>query len=302
MELSLRPMREGQDLRTRARRVRLAALKGAPVSSDLLDHSGSPYPETSQQLKDLAWDARFVEIACHLAERGLGELEETDPTVVARSVEHALYLFDCSVVETESSPGMGLVRWEWPEAEFINALAVVAEVSEEPQAGRRTPVVMGRGTRTVLRRPGEPNGELPVYLNSRSNSQVRFSVAMAVRSPEGNVYEGVHSERVTVRVPGLPEPEQTVGSEGLDVGEEPSLVLGEPDKDRIEQEALVGSTRRLLTWRTVLVCFVAVAVVVASAAAASYFVDSDAVDLPSSVLDSHQEVENRCYVFESPTC
>ena len=98
-------MREGQDLRTRARRVRLAALRGAAVGSDLLDHSGSPYPVTSQQLKDLAWDAHFVEITCHLAERGLGELEETDPTVLARSVEHALYLFDKSGVDTEASPG-----------------------------------------------------------------------------------------------------------------------------------------------------------------------------------------------------
>ena len=300
-------MREGQDLRTRARRVRLAALRGAAVGSDLLDHSGSPYPVTSQQLKDLAWNARFVEITCHLAERGLGELEETDPTVIARSVEHALYLFDSSVVETEASPGKGLIRWEWPEPEFINALEAVAEVSEEPQAGRRTPAILAKTSKKVLRRPGEPGGQLPFTLNTHSNSRVRVSVAMAVRSPTtGEVYPSVHREQVTVRVPGLPRPEPTHDPKDpvaqLPQDDFPPLVLGEPDEDLTKQEPFVEWARRHLTRRTVLVFFGAMAIVVASAVAAFWLAPPDAADQPSSVLDSRQEVERWCHAFENPTC
>ena len=260
-------MGDSQDLRTRARRARLAALKGAPVTSGLLDHSGSPYPVTSQQVKDLAWDARFVEISCHLAERGLGDLEETDPAVIARSVEHALYLFDDSVVETESSPGKGLIRWEWPEPEFINAVEAVVEVSAEPQAGRRTPPIRFRQSRTVPRSPGESSGELPFTLNDYSDSRVRISVAMAIRSPAtGEVYQSVHCERVTVHVPGLPEPEQRVDHGELRASSppkmEPSLVLGERDEDFTTQKTLMGWIRRRFTRRTILVLVAAVAIVV----------------------------------------
>lgn len=300
-------MREGQDLRTRARRVRLAALRGAAVGSDLLDHSGAPYPVTSQQLKDLAWDARFVEITCHLAERGLGELEETDPTVIARSVEHALYLFDRSVVETEASAGKGLIRWEWPEPEFINALEVVVEVSEEPRAGQRTPATIGKTSKKVLRRPGESGGQLPFTVNTHSNSRVRISVAMAVCSPTtGEVYQSVHRDRVTVLVPGLPRPEQTHDPKDpvaqLPQDDLPPLVLGEPDEDLTKQEPFVEWARRHLTRRTVFVFFVAVAIVVASAVAAFQPAPPDAAEQPSPVLESRQEVENRCRAFESPTC
>ena len=244
---------------TRARTLRLAALRGSRVTSEHLSQIGVPPPATARQLIDLAYEGQSVWIACHLADVGLGDLEDIERRLIEREVEFALVEAGPTSVDTYAKPGSGEIKWVWPKAAFVNAASVSVGIYRQPNGSGRPPAQLGEPyTHETRRDPDEPSGFVGFSLSDKHvDYELRLSLSLAIRSESsGRVYPGYETELAVIQVPGIPRPEPVrktrPEANSRRPPSKPKLIVADPTQPKPGLLTLLRGRAALVTTATIL--------------------------------------------------
>ena len=124
-----------------------------------------PIPRSPKELRELAFDSYFADVAQHLVRSGMPSLMK-DP-LMGSIADRAIVEAAQGNISAITAPGRGTLRIEWPATEFINAAEIVLSVGGVQQS-----------IESVKRAPSELKMEREIRAKSGGSvlAQVRFGI------------------------------------------------------------------------------------------------------------------------------
>jgi len=148
-------------------------------------------PTTSLELRQMILDARESELASHLANGLIKNLESE--TWLPRAIEHAIIEAGVATLSTRNSIESSVIHWTWPAAPYVN----YAELRIKLSSGK---VLVEK----INRDPRKPDSERSLQLKGGGKLQV--DLVMGVKSPSQNIYLAADKLRHEVNVLSPPRP------------------------------------------------------------------------------------------------
>lgn len=148
-------------------------------------------PTTSLELRQMILDARESELALHLANGLIKNLESE--TWLSRAIEHAIIEAGIPTLGTRNSVESSVIHWTWPAAPYVN----YAELRIKLSSGK---VLVEK----INRDPRKPDSERSLQLKGGGKLQV--DLVMGVKSPSQNIYLAADKLRHEVNVLSPPRP------------------------------------------------------------------------------------------------
>jgi hypothetical protein len=153
--------------------------------------TASAPPTTITELREMILDARETELALHLANGDLKNLESE--TWLPRVIEHAIIEAGFATLSTRNSIESSVIHWTWPAAPYVN----YAELRIKLSSGKVL-------VEEINRDPRKPDSERSLQLKGGGRLQV--DLVMGVKSPSQKIYLAADKIRHEVTVLSPPRP------------------------------------------------------------------------------------------------
>ena len=153
--------------------------------------TASAPPTTSVELREMILDARETELAMHLANGDLKNLESD--TWLPRAIEHALVESGYATLSSRNSIESSVIHWTWPAAPYVN----YAELRIKLGSGK---VLVDK----ISRDPRKPDSERSVQL--KGGGKIQIDLVMALKSPSQSIYLASDKLRHELTVLAPPKP------------------------------------------------------------------------------------------------
>jgi hypothetical protein len=153
--------------------------------------TASAPPSTNSELREMILDARETELALHLANGDLKDLESD--AWLPRAIEHAIIEAGFATLSTRNSIESSVIHWTWPAAPYVN----YAELRIKLSSGK---VLVEK----INRDPRKPDSERSLQLKGGGKLQV--DLVMGVKAPSQNIYLAADKLRHDVTVLSPPRP------------------------------------------------------------------------------------------------
>ncbi len=146
-------------------------------------------PESTEDLRELIFDAAFDDMISHHAVVGFGHLE-SDPWLT-RALERSLVEVPVSEPVVHASPGRAEIIMSWPAEAYVNT----AELTVDTDRAKR---------QVSIDRPSGLNGSTLRQLSAPDGVDGTLHLRFGSRSPSGMVVLSPHTVQTALRVPAVP--------------------------------------------------------------------------------------------------
>jgi hypothetical protein len=190
--------------------------------------TASAPPSTETELREMILDARETELALHLANGDLKNLESD--TWLPRAIEHAIIEAGFATLSTRNSVESSVIHWTWPAAPYVN----YAELRIKLSSGK---VLVEK----IKRDPRKPDSERSLQLKGGGKLQV--DLVTGVKSPSQNIYLAADKLRQDVIV--LPPPRPIAITRNLVNDDDGDAVIIDLEEQQRLKELAIAEARRL---------------------------------------------------------
>lgn len=188
--------------------------------------TASAPPSTETELREMILDARETELALHLANGDLKNLESD--TWLPRAIEHAIIEAGFATLSTRNSVESSVIHWTWPAAPYVN----YAELRIKLSSGK---VLVEK----INRDPRKPDSERSLQLKGGGKLQV--DLVTGVKSPSQNIYLAADKLRQDVIV--LPPPRPISITQTLTQIDDDALIIDLEEQQRLRDLAVAATKR-----------------------------------------------------------
>ena len=190
--------------------------------------TASAPPSTETELREMILDARETELALHLANGDLKNLESD--TWLPRAIEHAIIEAGFATLSTRNSVESSVIHWTWPAAPYVN----YAELRIKLSSGK---VLVEK----INRDPRKPDSERSLQLKGGGKLQV--DLVTGVKSPSQNIYLAADKLRQDVIV--LPPPRPISITRNLVNDDDDDAEIIDLEEQQRLKELAIAEARRL---------------------------------------------------------
>ena len=188
--------------------------------------TASAPPSTITELREMILDARETELALHLANGDLKNLESE--TWLPRAIEHAIIEAGFATLSTRNSVESSVIHWTWPAAPYVN----YAELRIKLSSGK---VLVEK----INRDPRKPDSERSLQLKGGGKLQV--DLVTGVKSPSQNIYLAADKLRQDVTV--LPPPRPISVTQPLTQIDDDAVIIDLEEQQRLRDLAAASAKR-----------------------------------------------------------
>ena len=188
--------------------------------------TASAPPSTITELREMILDARETELALHLANGDLNDLESE--TWLPRAIEHAIIEAGIATLSTRNSIESSVIHWTWPAAPYVN----YAEIRIKLGSGK---VLVEK----INRDPRKPDSERSLQLKGGGKLQLDF--VMGVKSPSQKIYLAADKIRYEVNV--LSPPRPTLINNASQLTDDDAAIVDLEEQQRLNDLAAANAKR-----------------------------------------------------------